>query len=97
VAAVRFAIGSRPGLSADEAEDLADHLTKERNFAALELARRIREQAALEPLHAQTTAALELNADALAALGSLLDALDIPASHAPLARLRDEVRRVRGL
>jgi hypothetical protein len=61
MSAVAFAIGSGPGLSQHEAEDLARLLELGRNVAALELAGRIRQQARLDPDQRPASTDIELD------------------------------------
>jgi hypothetical protein len=55
VAAVVFAFGNRPGITADEALAIADALHAGRSFASLSLSTRIRREAEKDPDHETST------------------------------------------
>jgi hypothetical protein len=96
VAAVVFAFGSRPGLNADDAGDLATLLSLERSLAGHSAAEKIREQAARDPDRGETSRDVQLDGHELRALAALLAHLDIPATQTALTHLRDELGRVQG-
>jgi len=83
MAAVRFAIGSKPGLSAHEANDLAELLTLGRNLAAVELASRIDYQAVLDPDRGDVSTDIDLSRDELEQIATVFvdgpDLLAVPA------------------
>ena len=91
MSAVVFAIGSRPGLSAGDAEDLARLLQLGRNLVAVGLAAKIREQARLDPDRLPASLDIELDLAELEQLALVFahgpDLLDVPA----FAHLHDEV------
>lgn len=90
-AAVVFAIGSKPGLSAQQANDLAELLVLGRNSAAIELAGRVRQQAAVDFDGGEVSADIDLDRTELEQIAAVFvegpDLLDIPA----YAHLNDEV------
>jgi hypothetical protein len=83
MSAVAFAIGSRPGLSQHEAEDLARLLVLGRNVAALQLAGRIRGQAGLDPSHPPASEDIALSRMDLERIAQVFvdgpDLLSVPA------------------
>jgi hypothetical protein len=91
MSAVAFAIGSKPGLSSHEAEDLARLLELARNLTAVELAGKIRQQARLDPDRLPASIDIELDRDELQQIAAVFadgpDLLEIPA----FAHLHDEV------
>jgi hypothetical protein len=90
-AAVVFAIGSKPGLSAHQANDLAELLALGRNSAAIELAGRVRQQAAVDFDSGEVSVDIVLDRAELEQIAAVFaegpDLLDIPA----FAHLNDEV------
>jgi hypothetical protein len=61
VADVVFAIGNRPGVSRDEALELAELLSQRRTLAALRLAARIRIEASRDPDRPSTREDIDLD------------------------------------
>jgi hypothetical protein len=96
-AAVVFSIGSRPGLNAHEANDLAELLALGRNLTAAELAGRIRRQAAVNVEGGEVSTDLDLDGDDLGQIAAVFadgpDLLEVPA----YAHLNEEVRKALGL
>lgn len=93
MAAIKFSFAN-VGLSEDDAFNLADLLTTERNLAAHSAGRKIREQALRDPDQGEASEDVELEPDELAALLDLLDALpDEPLPEA-WRNLRNELRKV---
>jgi hypothetical protein len=96
VSAVVFAIGSKPGLSGDDAEDLARLLEITRNLPAVELAGKIRKQARLDPDRPPVSTDIELDRLELQQITAVFtdgpDLLAVPA----FAHLNDEVRAALG-
>jgi alpha/beta superfamily hydrolase len=74
MAAVVFAFGSRTGLAAHEAEDIAAVLAAERNLAAQSAATKIREQAELDPTR-EVSHDVELDQDELKQLAAVLETM----------------------
>src|SRR5947208_14680891 len=92
MAAVAFAIGSRPGLSESEALELAELLERRRSLASVMTAQRIREQARRDP-DRETSEDVELDPDDLKELAALLSEPRAPEELPAFAHLRDEVIR----
>jgi hypothetical protein len=95
MAAVTFAIGSRPGLNRFEAEDLAELLELRGTLAAARLAGKIRTQAARDPNRHEPGDDVELDPDEASVLAAeLAIVLAEPRSareRPAFAHLRDEV------
>jgi hypothetical protein len=95
VAAVGFAIGSRPGLPESEARELAEVLSHRRSLAALSLAGKIREQARRDP-DRDVSQDVELELPELRELAAVLAEPRFPEELPAFAHLRDEVLRELG-
>jgi hypothetical protein len=91
-----FAIGSRPGLDAYEALELAELLARRRNLAADRLAAKIRAQAKRDPDCGETSEDVELDVDEASELAALLEEPRAPEERPAFAHLRDQLRRARG-
>src|SRR6266849_5378011 len=91
VSVVVFAIGSKPGLSATDAEAPARVLELGRNLVAVQLAGRIRHQARFDPDRLPASKDIELDRGELGQIAAVFadgpDLLMIPA----FAHLHDEV------
>ena len=91
VAAVVFAIGSRPGLAAHEAAEIAGLLAADGSPAAQSAAAKIRDQAAVEPAW-EAGQDVELDPDELRALAAVLEAMRSQTDYrVSLGRLHEEV------
>lgn len=97
MSAVRFAIGSKPGLSAHDANDLAELLGLGRNLAAFDLASRIRAQAALDPDRRPPSTDIELTRTDLEQIAAVFadgpDLLKVPAFAHLNAEVKAELQR----
>jgi hypothetical protein len=72
MAHVVFALGDRPGLSQDEALELAELLRQGPSFAAQSASRKIRFQASRDPDRGELSKNIELDRDELAELEAVL-------------------------
>lgn len=95
MAAVVFAIGSRPGLNAHEALEVAELLERRRNLAAVRLSGRIRVQAERDPGRGETSDDIGLDVDEASELAALLDEPRWSEEQPVFAHLRDELARHR--
>lgn len=77
MAAVAFAIGDRPGITADEALAIADALGNSRSLAGLSLETKIRREAGNDPDRGETSADVEVRDAELVQLHDVL-AVEIP-------------------
>jgi hypothetical protein len=92
MAHVVFALGDRPGLSQDEALELAELLRHNPSFAAQSAARKIRSQASRDPDRGEDSKNIELDRDELEALEAVLAQERHPELPA-FERLQNEVRQ----
>jgi hypothetical protein len=92
VAAVRFAFGSKPGISAQDARDLADLAAQQRTLAQQSLATKLRAHANVD---VEANEDLELDRNELDALAVILAEEPWPEVQPWLGHLRDEVMRAR--
>lgn len=90
MAAVGFAIGSRPGLSEVEALELAELLERRRSLASFSAAKKIREQAHRDP-DRETSQDVELDDLELREVAAVLGEPRAPDELPAFAHLRDEV------
>jgi hypothetical protein len=72
MAHVVFALGDRPGLSQEEALELAELLRHSPSFAAQSASRKIRSQASRDPDRAEVSKNIELDRDELQELQAVL-------------------------
>jgi hypothetical protein len=91
MAHVVFALGERPGLSQDEALEIAELLARRRSLAAQSASRKIRLQA--DPGRGEEATDIELNREELEQLEALLAEERQPEELPRLRRLRDEIRQ----
>jgi hypothetical protein len=92
MAHVVFALGDRPGLSQDEALELAELLRQEPSFAAQSASRKIRFQASRDPDRGEVSKNIELDRDELAELEAVL-AQERHPELPGFERLQDEVHQ----
>jgi hypothetical protein len=91
MAHVVFALGGRPGLSQDEALELAELLARKRSLAAQSASRRIRLKANREPDRGEKSTDIELSREELEALEAVLDEVRDQEELPRFERLRNEV------
>jgi hypothetical protein len=96
VAAVAFAVGSRPEIPGDDALDLAELLMRRRSLAADRLGQKIKANASRDPDGGETSEDIEPDADELAVLAALLEEEPWPKEQPWYANLREQVDRERG-
>ena len=94
MAHVVFALGDRPGLSQDEALELAELLRRSPSFAAQSASRKIRSQASRDPDRGEVSKDIELDRDELAELEAVL-AQERHPELPGFERLQDEVHHQR--
>jgi K+/H+ antiporter YhaU regulatory subunit KhtT len=90
VAAVGFAIGSQPGLSEQEALELAELLGRRRSLAAQSAARKIRKQAGRDADH-EMSQNVELDHDELREVAAVLAEPRAPEELPAFLHLREEI------
>jgi hypothetical protein len=82
MAHVVFALGARPGLSQDEALDLAELLARRRSLAAQSTSRKIRLEATRDPDRGEKSKDIELSREELEAVEAVIaevrDAEELP-------------------
>jgi hypothetical protein len=88
---VFFAFGSRPGLSAHEALEVAELLSRQRDLASVRLAGKIRAQAKRDPDQGETSEDVAVDADEAAVLIALLDEPRWPDDRPAFTHLREEL------
>jgi hypothetical protein len=93
MAHVVFALGDRPGLSQDEAFELAELLARRRSLAAQSASRKIRLQADRDPDRGEESTDIDLTREELEELEALLAEDRHPEELPRFERLRDEVRQ----
>jgi len=91
MAHVVFALGARPGLSQDEALELAELLARRRSLAAQSASRKIRLEANRDPDRGEKSKDIELNREELEAVEAVFaevrDQVELPR----FEHLRNEV------
>jgi hypothetical protein len=91
MAHVVFALGARPGLSQDEALELAELLARKRSLAAQSASQKIRLAANRDPERGEKSKDIELSREELEAVeATLADARD-PEELPQFGRLRNDV------
>lgn len=93
MAHVVFALGDRPGLSQDEALELAELLARTRSLAAQSASRKIRLQADRDPDRGEESRDIELSREEREQLEALLAEERRPEELPRFQRLREEVRQ----
>jgi hypothetical protein len=93
MAHVVFALGARPGLSQDEALELAELLARRRSLAAQSASGKIRLQASRDPDRDEKSEDIELDRQELEELEAVLAEERHPEELPPFERLRNEVRQ----
>lgn len=93
MAHVIFALGARPGLSQDEALELAELLARKRSLAAQSASRKIRLEANRYPDRGEKSKDIELSRAELEAVEAGLAEARSPEELARFERLRNEVRQ----
>jgi hypothetical protein len=91
MAHVVFALGGRPGLSQDEALELAELLARRRSLAAQSASRKIRLEANRDPDLGEKSEDIELSREELEAVEAVLAEERHPEESSRLERLRNEV------
>jgi hypothetical protein len=91
MAHVVFALGGRPGLSQDEALELAELLARKRSLAAQSASRRIRLEANGDPDRGEKSKDIELSREELEAVEAVLDEVRDDEELPRFERLRNEV------
>lgn len=91
MAHVVFALGARPGLSEDEALELAELLARKRSLAAQSASRKIRLEANLDADRGEKSKDIELSREELEALEAVLDEVRDQDEVPGFERLRNEV------
>jgi hypothetical protein len=91
MAHVVFALGARPGLSQDEALELAELLARKRSLAAQSASRKIRLEANRDPDRGEKSKDIELSREELEALEAVLQEVQDEEQLPPFERLRNEV------
>jgi hypothetical protein len=91
---VVFALGGRPGLSQDEAIELAELLARKRSLAAQSASRRIRLEANRDPDRGEKSNDIELSREELEAVEAVLDEVRDQEELPRFERLRNEVLQV---
>ena len=91
MAHVIFALGARPGLSQDEALELAELLASRRRFAAQSASRKIRFQASRDPRSGEASEDIELDREELEEVEAVLAEAREPEESPRFERLRSEV------
>jgi hypothetical protein len=91
MAHVVFALGARPGLSQDEALELAELLARKRSLAAQSASRKIRLEANGDPDRGEKRTDTELSREELEALEAVLDEVRDREEVPGFERLRNEV------
>jgi len=97
MAAVVFAFGSRPGVPGNDALELARLLARKRSLAGDSVAAKIREQAKRDPDRNEKSEDVELSADELITLTTVLAVEPWPKEQPWFEHLRDELNRHTGL
>jgi hypothetical protein len=92
MAHVVFALGAHPGLSQDEALELAELLARKRSLAARSASRKIRLEANRDPDGGETSKDIELSREELEAIEAVLAQERHPELPA-LERLQNEVHQ----
>jgi hypothetical protein len=93
MAHVVFALGDRPGLSQDEALELAELLARRRSRAAQSASRKIRLQADRDPDRREESTDIELSREEIEELEALLAEERHPEELLRFQRLRDDARQ----
>ncbi|MGH3085229.1 MAG: hypothetical protein ACRDNP_14485 [Gaiellaceae bacterium] len=93
MAHVVFALGARPGLSQDEALELAELLARKRSLAAQSASRKIRLEANRDPDRGEKSKDIELGREELEALEAVLAEARSPEELPRFERLGNEVRQ----
>ena len=93
MAHVVFALGARPGLSQDEALELAGLLARKRSLAAQSASRKIRLEANRDPDRSEKSEDIELSREELEALEAVLAEERDPEELPRFERLRNKVRQ----
>ena len=91
MAHVVFAFGDRPGLSQDEALELAELLARKRSLAAQSASRKIRLEANRDPDRGAKSKDIELTREELEAVEAVLDEVRDQEELPRFERLRNEV------
>jgi hypothetical protein len=91
MAHVAFALGARPGLSQDEALELAELLARKRSLAAQSASGKIRHEANRDPDRGEKSKDIELNREELEALEAVLEEVQDEEELPRFERLRNEV------
>jgi hypothetical protein len=91
MAHVVFALGARPGLSQDEALELAELLARRRSLAAQSASRKIRLEANRDPDRGEESKDIELSREELEALEAVLEEVRDQEELPRFERLRNEV------
>jgi hypothetical protein len=91
MAHVVFALGGRPGLSQDEALELAELLARKRSLAAQSASRKIRLEANHDPDRGEKSKDIELSREELEALEAVLQEVQDEEQLPRFERLRNEV------
>ena len=94
MAHVVFALGDRPGLSQDEALELAELLQRSPSFAAQSASRKIRFQASRDPDRREVSKNIELDRDELEELEAVLAQERHPEELPAFERLQNEVHQI---
>ena len=93
MAAVCFAIGNHPAITAHEAIDIADLLLARRTLASLGLANRIRARAERDPDKGETSDDIDLDVNEIITLLSLLSEESASPGSRAVILLRSELIR----
>ena len=93
MAQVVFALAARPGLSQDEALELAGLLARKRSLAAQSASRKIRLEADRDPDHGEKSTDIELSREELEAVEALLAEARDPEELPRFERLRSEIHQ----
>jgi hypothetical protein len=91
MAHVAFALGARPGLSQDEALELAELLARKRSLAAQSASRKIRLEANRDTDRGEKSKDIELSREELEALEAVLDEVRDQEEVPGFELLRNEV------
>jgi hypothetical protein len=93
MALVVFALAARPGLSQDEALELAGLLARKRSLAAQSASRKIRLEAERDPDRGEKRKDIELSREELEAVEALLAEARDPEELPRFERLRSQVHQ----
>jgi hypothetical protein len=93
MADVVFALGARPGLSRDEALELAALLARRRLLAAQSASEKIRLEANRDPDRGEKSKDIELGREELEAVEAILAEAREPEGLPPFERLRNEIQQ----